>query len=94
MLRIGCEAMPARLTEPPGSRDSAAPFCYPDCVDFPDPFRALRKRGRTSSFGRPDKRRRRRPDLDQGGVPVEPDKPKNLSGGAAAALEFDDEAEV
>ncbi|MGI8610713.1 MAG: hypothetical protein ACR2KH_00320 [Sphingomicrobium sp.] len=37
------------------------------------------------------RRRRRRKDLDDGGVPVEPNKPKNLSGGAAAALEFDDE---
>ena len=37
------------------------------------------------------RRRRRRRDLDDGGVPVEPDKPRNLSGGAAAALEFDDQ---
>ena len=29
-------------------------------------------------------------DLDDGGVPVEPNKPRDLSGGAAAALEFDD----
>ncbi len=29
-------------------------------------------------------------DKDDGGVPVEPDSPKNLSGGAAAALEFDE----
>ena len=40
------------------------------------------------------RRRRRRKDLDDGGVPVEPNKPLNLSGGAAAALEFDDEAET
>ncbi len=36
----------------------------------------------------------RRPPIskskEDGGVPVEPDSPKNLSGGAAAALEFDD----
>jgi len=36
-------------------------------------------------------RKKKRPDLDEGGVPVEPDKPKNLSGGAAAALEFDED---
>lgn len=39
-------------------------------------------------------RRRRRKDLDDGGILVEPNKPKNLSGGAAAALEFDDEAKT
>jgi hypothetical protein len=36
------------------------------------------------------RRRRRGKDFDDGGVPVGPDKPKNLSGGAAAALEFDE----
>ena len=64
-----------------------------------------RRRGRKGSGGRfgvsfqfldwpePRKRKPRRgKDLDDGGVPVEPDKPKDLSGGAAAALEFDDEA--
>jgi hypothetical protein len=35
-------------------------------------------------------KRKRDRDLDDGGVLVEPDKPRNLSGGAAAALEFDD----
>jgi hypothetical protein len=35
-------------------------------------------------------RRRRGPDPDEGGVPVEPDRPSTLSGGAAAALEFDE----
>ena len=35
--------------------------------------------------------RRRRSDGEAGeGVPVEPNRPSNLSGGAAAALEFDD----
>jgi hypothetical protein len=29
-------------------------------------------------------------DPDDGGVPVEPNKPNTLSGGAAAELEFDD----
>ena len=28
-------------------------------------------------------------DLDEGGVPVEPNWPRDLSGGAAAPLEFD-----
>jgi hypothetical protein len=36
---------------------------------------------------RPDNRRRRdRGERDIGGVPVEPDRPRNLSGGAAAAV--------
>jgi len=38
-------------------------------------------------------RRRKGPtgkDLDEGGVPVEPNRPKGLSGGAAAALDFED----
>jgi hypothetical protein len=41
------------------------------------------------------RRRRRGPDkdLDEGGVPVEPDRPKTLDGGAAAQLDFDDEAQ-
>jgi hypothetical protein len=34
-------------------------------------------------------RRRKDKDPDQGGVPVEPNRPNTLSGGAAAALEFD-----
>jgi hypothetical protein len=38
------------------------------------------------------RRPRRGRDLDDGGVPVEPDKPRTLSGGAAAALEFDEDA--
>jgi hypothetical protein len=37
------------------------------------------------------RRRRRGKDLDDGGVPVEPNNPQTLSGGAAAPLEFDDE---
>lgn len=71
-------------------------------MPFPDPFRPNRKHGRAHAFNlhmlawsevqEKRRRRRRRKDLDEGGVPVEPDKPKNLSGGAAAALEFDDEA--
>ena len=38
----------------------------------------------------PDRKWRRPRDKDEGGVPVEPDNPRNLSGGAAAELEFDD----
>ena len=36
---------------------------------------------------------RRRPEADPeaGGVPVSPDRPRNLSGGAAAALEFEND---
>ena len=67
----------------------------------PDPFRPHRKHGRghltnlqaLAWLDAQRKRRRRRgKDLEDGGVPVAPDKPKNLTGGAAAALEFDDEA--
>jgi hypothetical protein len=36
------------------------------------------------------KRRGRGPDPDEGGVPVEPDRPSTLSGGAAAALDFEE----
>ncbi len=38
------------------------------------------------------KRRRGQPgkELDEGGVPVEPDRPRNLEGGAAAELDFED----
>ncbi len=70
-------------------------------MPFPDPFRPHRKHGRGYVFNlhmlawieaQEKRQRRRRKDLDEGGVPVEPNKPKNLSGGAAAALEFDDEA--
>jgi hypothetical protein len=35
-------------------------------------------------------RRKRDRDTDDGGVPVEPNKPSTLTGGAAAELEFDD----
>jgi hypothetical protein len=35
--------------------------------------------------------RKRGKDPDAGGVPVEPDRPSTLSGGAAAPLEFDEE---
>jgi hypothetical protein len=36
------------------------------------------------------RRRKGRDDPDAGGVPVDPTKPLDLTGGAAAALEFDD----
>jgi hypothetical protein len=35
-------------------------------------------------------RRSRGKDPEDGGVPVEPNRPNTLSGGAAAELEFDD----
>jgi hypothetical protein len=35
-------------------------------------------------------RRRKGKDPDRGGVPVEPNRPNTLSGGAAAPLEFDE----
>ena len=74
-------------------------------MPFPDPFRAHRKHGLHHAFAlhmlawtkaqeqRRRKRRGRRKDLDDGGVPVEPNKPWNLSGGAAVALEFEDDDE-
>ncbi len=34
--------------------------------------------------------KRKGKDLDLGGVPVEPNRPNTLTGGAAAALEFDE----
>ena len=68
----------------------------------PDPTerkdrRAVRGRSFTPGFARTAwidalGRGKRKPkqDKDSGGVPVEPDRPRNLSGGAAAALEYDD----
>ena len=38
----------------------------------------------------PGRRRNGDKDPDDGGVPVEPNRPHTLSGGAAAELEFDD----
>jgi hypothetical protein len=40
-------------------------------------------------FG-PGRRIDRDKDTDEGGIPVEPNRPNTLSGGAAAELEFDD----
>jgi len=39
--------------------------------------------------GKSNRGRHKKPDLDDGGVPVDPNRPSHLSGGAAAALEFD-----
>lgn len=36
------------------------------------------------------RRKKRGPDLEGGGVPVEPNRPKDMSGGAAEDLEFDE----
>jgi hypothetical protein len=44
---------------------------------------ALQRLGRGRNKGKPR-------DRDRGGVPVEPNRPNTLTGGAAAALEFDD----
>ena len=74
-------------------------------MPFPDPFRMHRKHGLGHGvtlhilawYDAQQRRRRRRPgrrkDFDDGGVPVEPNRPRNLSGGAAAALEFEDDGE-
>ncbi len=51
----------------------------------------LRQAGRPVPDIKPGRRRRRRPDVEDGGVPVTPDRPRNLSGGAAAALDFENE---
>jgi len=80
-------------------------ICYRGAMPFPGPFRAHRKHGFQHSFalhilaliearqGGRRNRRGRRKNLDDGGVPVEPNRPRNLSGGAAAALEFEDDGE-
>ncbi len=67
--------------------------------DFP-PYRRRRNVGlRSLSSGfvylavaEAMKRKRGGPDkeLDEGGVPAEPDRPRDLSGGAAAELDFKD----
>ena len=74
-------------------------------MPFLDPFRSHRSRPlrfpfrdalRLAEWAEAQQRRRRRrgrKNLDEGGVPVEPNKPRNLSGGAAAALEFEDDRE-
>jgi hypothetical protein len=74
-------------------------------MPFPDPFRMHRKHSLghgvtlhilawfNAQQKRSRPRRGRRKDLDDGGVPVEPNRPKNLSGGAAAALEYEDDGE-
>ena len=68
--------------------------------DFP-PYRRRRNSGLRSLPSRfaylalveAMKRKRGRPgkELDEGGVPVEPDRPRDLSGGAAAELDFEEE---
>lgn len=61
--------------------------------DAPDGRR--RQPGRVSLPGRhmlawlKSRRHRRGRDDEDGGVPVEPNRPNSLSGGAAAALDFD-----
>lgn len=67
--------------------------------DFPPPRRRRDSGGRsfTPGFGElrtpPAARRkaRRGRDPDEGGIPVEPDRPNTLSGGAAAAIDFEEQ---
>lgn len=47
-------------------------------------------RAMEARFGKPGIKRKRPEDEGGEGVPVEPNRPNNLTGGAAAALEFDD----
>lgn len=73
-------------------------------MPFPDLFRAHRKHGLGQGFAlhmlawseaqeqRRRNRRCRRKGRDDG-VPVEPNRPRNLSGGAAVALQFEDDGE-
>jgi hypothetical protein len=42
-------------------------------------------------FEEPKRFGRNKHDTEDGGVPVDPNQPLGLSGGAAAALEFDDD---
>jgi hypothetical protein len=51
--------------------------------------RAAAYRARWDGSGRRPKRRRD-PGAEPGGLPVRPDRPSGLSGGAAAALDFDE----
>jgi hypothetical protein len=57
----------------------------------PDPFGPSVPRSRLATLAMIAMltRRRKGKDPDQGGVPVEPNRPSTLSGGAAAPLEFD-----
>jgi hypothetical protein len=47
-------------------------------------------RAMEARFKKPGSKRKRPEDDGGEGVPVEPNRPNNLTGGAAAALEFDD----
>ena len=106
MLRIWADAMTPPLTEAIASRDSAARICYRTAMPFLDPFGPLRRTlprfpfrdalqlAEWAEAQERRRRRRRRKDLDDGGVPVEPNKPRNLSGGAAAPLEFEDDSDT
>ena len=105
MLRIPSEVMTAPLTKLAGRRDLEAQIWYWAAVPFLNPVRSHRIRRlpfpfrdalRIAEWAEAQDRRRRgrrRKDLDDGGVPVAPNKPRNLSGGAAAALEFEDDGE-
>lgn len=56
----------------------------------PLPLRRQRLSDILTRLGKTFGNRRRDKDRDDGGVPVKPDRPNTLSGGAAAPLEFDE----
>lgn len=57
---------------------------------LPEARKAFDKEWARRLRGRMRRKPRKGFGLEGGGVPVEPDRPNTLSGGAAAALEFDD----
>ena len=59
---------------------------------MPDPFNRIRRWQVSVTSVQVAIKKSRRPGKrhEDGGVPVEPDRPNTLSGGASAALEFDD----
>ena len=70
--------MPRRLAPPRGPRHDFGPGARSGGGDFGLPYPRM------------PKKRRKGGEPDEGGVPVEPNRPSTLSGGAAAALEFDE----
>ena len=58
-------------------------------MPFPRGF-ALHFRAYVTAIRRPDRKRPKRRGGEGELMPVEPDRPNTLSGGAAAALEFDE----
>ena len=73
--------MPTPLPPSLGPRkDFGGPAWFRDAGDYASPYKLTRRT--------PPKRKKR---PDEGGVPVEPNRPNTLTGGAAAALEFEGE---